>query len=266
MNGRLPAASLLATIALLAGACGSDARLVIDGRPNGIIVLSSSAGADERLAALDLQRYIAKMTGADVPVQAGGTVGAGQTVVRIGLPGGDAIAQFDAALPVADGFTLHTRGDTLWIVGANGRGVLNGVYEYLETDLGVRWYMPGDLGEDVPARAVDFAPARHANARPRLLGGRWLHLGGRTGSEGLGTQGTGARRRTNRVFWSQLGEHHSSDAAEQGRASGMVRVERRSQDEPAVQRAPRRRADHGREGPCILRREPDGRGVLDQPE
>jgi hypothetical protein len=172
---------VLALVVLLpvATACGPDRDLVVDGRPNGAIVLSTRAGSDERLAASDLQTYIRKMSGAELPVQAGGAVASDRPVVRIGLAGSDALEGWRGEVPSGDGFVLETRAGVLWIVGANGRGVLNGVYEYLEADLGVRWYMPGELGEEVPLRTAVPLPSRSRSRTPAFSAiGGFIWAGG----------------------------------------------------------------------------------------
>ena len=106
--------------------------------------------------------------------------------VRIGVIGGDAVEGWSGAIPSGEGFTIDSRGAELRIVGANGRGVLNGVYDYLESDLGVRWYMPGDMGEDVPSRTEVLVAARVANTRAVILRRRRIHLGGRSRRRRLG--------------------------------------------------------------------------------
>ena len=49
-----------------------------------------------------------------------------------------------------DGFAIGSRGGALFIVGGDARGALYGVYDLLEADLSVRWFMLGELGEDMP--------------------------------------------------------------------------------------------------------------------
>lgn len=69
-----------------------------------------------------------------------------------------------------DGFRLISRGKNLYIQGPDTKdgsttsqggkstGTLNGVYSFLESALGIRWLMPGELGEFVPQRDVFNVP------------------------------------------------------------------------------------------------------------
>lgn len=158
--------------------CGANLDIVVDGRPNGLIVLSPVASPEERAAASDLQAYIRKMSGAEIPVQVGGSVPHDQVVVRLGIAGSDGFA-WHGPTPSGDGFILERRDGGLWIVGANGRGVSNGVYDYLETDLGVRWYMPGDLGEEVPRRSTVSLPTGSRTRSPAFSAvGGFIWAGG----------------------------------------------------------------------------------------
>lgn len=49
-----------------------------------------------------------------------------------------------------DGFVLQSRPAGILIAGAEDLGALFGAYQFLEKHLGVRWFMPGGLGEVVP--------------------------------------------------------------------------------------------------------------------
>src|SRR5262249_36969901 len=109
-------------------------------------------------AADDLQTYIQKMSGATLPI-----VGASQTtmgaVILVGPS--DRTAKLDLKLPagvtperVEEGYVIAARGDVLVLAG-NDEGPYNGTYfavaEFLNRQ-GVRWYMPSDFGEIVPAK------------------------------------------------------------------------------------------------------------------
>ena len=141
---------VLAATALAAAAGCAQSALVRNGRPEAAIVISAAASADEKLAAQELQDYVRKISGATLPV--GTTAAAGlPSQVRIGAFGTEAVSAWSGERPPPDGFALSRKGETLFIVGGDARGTLYGVYDFLETDLGVRWFMPGEMGEDVPS-------------------------------------------------------------------------------------------------------------------
>ena len=59
------------------------------------------------------------------------------------------------------------------VLGKDDNGTRHGVYEFLETFVGVRWLFPGPFGEHVPSRAdaADSAPFGSVGARLLLPAG-----------------------------------------------------------------------------------------------
>jgi hypothetical protein len=149
----LAKAACLAMAGLGAASCQHAPFLVRDGVPTATIVVAAEASADEKLASVELQDYLRKMSGAELPV-GNAPADDGDAVVRVGVFGSAAVESFRGRRPPSDGFALQTEGRTLYVVGGDARGTLYGAYELLER-LGVRWFMPTELGEDVPvARTV----------------------------------------------------------------------------------------------------------------
>lgn len=109
--------------------------IVKDGEPMARIYLPSVFGRATLLAAQELSNYIEKMTGARIPIDFGKPI-----LLELDLDGN------------RDGFTIEQRRNMLRIDGDSGHAVLFGVYQYL-SELGVRWFMPGELGENVPRLA-----------------------------------------------------------------------------------------------------------------
>jgi hypothetical protein len=143
-------APALGVLAALSAACGPPA-LVREGRPEAVILASTTAKGDEALAATELRDYVAKISGATLVIQ--GAPARDKPQVRIGVYGQEPVRDWPGRAPPPDGFALRTVGQDLWIVGGDARGALYGAYDFLESELGVRWFMPGDLGEDVPSRS-----------------------------------------------------------------------------------------------------------------
>src|SRR5699024_7987509 len=48
------------------------------------------------------------------------------------------------------GFIIYPQEDNVTIIGPSSFGTRNGVYDFLERFVGVRWLIPGADGEDVP--------------------------------------------------------------------------------------------------------------------
>ncbi|MDF2721988.1 MAG: hypothetical protein K0Q59_1663 [Paenibacillus sp.] len=102
--------------------------------------------------------YVKQATGATLPVmtEAGlGSLGptyAGFTKLYIGATPAVGDSDISQGLIGLDGqgFLLHPHGDNFIIIGPTKDGTLNGVSEFLERYVGVRWLLPGPKGEDVP--------------------------------------------------------------------------------------------------------------------
>ncbi len=168
---------------------GADSFIVEQGRPNAAIVIAEEPPRMVKLAARELQHYLEKISGALLPISTepgddypvtlfigqsdytdesgitdeGLKYGAFRMVSgenRLVLLGKD--FDFDPQLEAQARWEEETHG--LWrkTIASRRRlnretgywahdegGSLNAVHEYLRR-LGVRWYMPGDLGEVVP--------------------------------------------------------------------------------------------------------------------
>jgi len=59
--------------------------------------------------------------------------------------------------PNRKGYTIRTSGKEVTLTGGSARGVLYGSYDFIERVLGVRWFMPAALGEDIaPKKTIPF--------------------------------------------------------------------------------------------------------------
>lgn len=116
------------------------------------IVIPAHAIPSERYAAEELQRYLAKLSGATLPIVTDAEAPTSREIVL-----GDSSRLRALRIHVdfgrlgPDGFVLRSGGRRLFIAGGRPRGTLNGVYTLLEEKFGVRWFTP-EL-EVVPALA-----------------------------------------------------------------------------------------------------------------
>lgn len=153
---------------------GFSATIVENGRPGAVLVLP--VGANPRAAAT-LQSYIEKATGAKLPILAedqlsGVTNATSRVFVGAGQTAGKVV---DLQKLQPEGFVIKTVGEDVYIVGRDAteagtrvEGTFFGVCEFLERFLGVRWLMPGPLGEVVPKRAGLHVPAVDIRQEPLL--------------------------------------------------------------------------------------------------
>jgi len=151
-----------ATLLLLVCAGGKAAPLYPAMRPpfttvaeDGVakcsIVVPAEASEAERGAAEELGQYLQRISGAQFPVArenappAGFVIAVGRTELaeRSGAAG-------QAAKLKSGGFVIRTTDDGLVLVGRDDLGTQYAVYTLLETYLGVRWFVPTEIGEVVP--------------------------------------------------------------------------------------------------------------------
>ena len=110
--------------------------LIGNGAARAVIVADEA----DALAAEELQTYLTKMTGAEPRVVE--QAADGPRIVLGGLAA-DECAQLDLGL---DGFVIRREADALHLCGASPTGTQNAVCRLLDR-LGVRWYIPGEIGE-----------------------------------------------------------------------------------------------------------------------
>ena len=144
----------LAAVALLfPGAAGKAAHklsLVKNGRSQFRIIIPENSAEDEMKAAAELQRYVKAISGADLPIRVGEPYVADSTI-WLGSAARHAGAQgLNDWETLEDGFSILITGGAVEIRGGTGKGLLYGVYTFLEKYLGCRKYSPTE--ELIPKR------------------------------------------------------------------------------------------------------------------
>nr|AUN36319.1 beta-hexosaminidase precursor [uncultured bacterium] len=141
--------------------------IVEDHQPQASIVVAAGASEQVKAAAKTLQTYLQKSTGATLPL---GNVAQGQVAIHVGLT---AYAK-TLALPLGkldkEGFILQG-GDArnFIIAGGSDLGTEYAVYDFLERYVGIRWLLPGEIGEDIPQRADLNIPVARVLENPAYL-------------------------------------------------------------------------------------------------
>ncbi|MBT3378387.1 MAG: DUF4838 domain-containing protein [Lentisphaerae bacterium] len=148
---------------LVACQCAAAVDLVRNGKGGAQIVVPAGAAAEVALAAEELVLYVRKMSGATLPVVSGPT--SGLAVVHLGAPddGWADGAELDAL--IFDGFVVEATDARLVLAGNVPAGTLNAVYWLLE-ELGVRWFIPTELGEGVPKMSTVSVPSTTRRVEP----------------------------------------------------------------------------------------------------
>lgn len=132
--------------ALVCGALAGESKesfplISKDGTPV-TIVAPETADLDGPVA--ELRTHLSKIAGIDFPVQRG--------AANEGTSKPSIVLTVGAGPEREDGFDLEVTGDAVHISSRTAQGVGYGVAELLE-QLGVRWFMPGELGTVIPAEA-----------------------------------------------------------------------------------------------------------------
>lgn len=172
--------ALALIIAAVACAAADDVTLVRDGQPAAVIVIPDSPVQVVEYAARELTHHVRKASGAELPTvrerDLGDRPGAR---VFIGDCAATRAAGIDVSALAPEGWVIRTVGDALFLAGRDTSGYelyapvwagsLWATYELLETDLGVRWLWPGELGEYVPAASTITITATDRSGHPQML-------------------------------------------------------------------------------------------------
>jgi len=152
-------------------------EVVANGQPNAVVVVPVNAEAQVDDAADLLIAYVKKATGAQLTKltaaewEENGAPAGLDTVIYIGTVREADAARIDGLLANLDddGFVIDSQTDTLLIMGPTEYGTQYGVYEFLERFVGVRWLMPGEIGEDVPQSDELYVPLGTVNDEPSTI-------------------------------------------------------------------------------------------------
>jgi hypothetical protein len=155
---RLGFVSMLVCVAGLSTVVHADVTLVKEGAAAAVILIPVEADPAEKAAGDELQLHIEKITGAKLPIKpvakdavdteakaAGAAVVVGASLQPAGFL--DPLAKTSTD-PGA--FTLSVSGNRVNLAGNGPAGTQIAAYELLE-QLGVRWFIPGELGTVIPS-------------------------------------------------------------------------------------------------------------------
>jgi len=142
--------------------------IVVDGKPAAQIILSPSPARREVQAAEEIKRFVQKASGAVLPVL--------QTAEK---PSGNILLIETQNPPEGESreaFRINVNNRVIRILGNSPLATLYGAYEFLEQGLGIRWYLPGELGEVVPQQKTIRIPVLNISRSPSFPM-RWIGMG-----------------------------------------------------------------------------------------
>jgi hypothetical protein len=145
--------------------------LIENGIPKAAIVISQTANDKVKFAAEELQTYLEKVTGVELPITID-TVTINQVVISVGRTKFSESVSMDTDKLGAEGFIIQTNERSIALVGKDDQGTQFAVYDFLEKFLGIRWYWPGELGEFVPEKKTITLGKIYIREEPDFL---WRH-------------------------------------------------------------------------------------------
>lgn len=176
--------ALLLCIAVIFGFSAAHVRagdiaVVENGKPKATIVIRNAASPKDKLAAEELQTYIKKMSGAELPIALDTNKVSG-TLLLVGK--NNVTDQMHLVIPNKvsndrrdEGFIILSKGDRIVLAGNSNdpyHGTEYAVYDFLNR-LGVRWYQPGEWGEYVPAKKTVSFPEMSISQKPDFVLRTW---------------------------------------------------------------------------------------------
>ena len=196
---------VIAAFAALA-ANAADLVLVDNGVAKATIVVDTNATPSYALAATELQTFVKRMSGAELPIAAPGDAVTGPRIL-IGMnPATEAmklgLAQKSSIEEILEEYVVRRVGNDLVLAGNDTleeprkgpkgekldgwySGSLFAVYDFL-FGLGCRWYFPGEFGTVVPARKTIAVGDVARRVKPAFLKhGFWTVTGFRDPARGL---------------------------------------------------------------------------------
>ena len=124
--------------------------LVEKNQPKAVILVRSDATWLETTAAEDLAIYIAKSTDAYLNIKSFVEYsGSDLNQIRIGVAGEKPFENIKPGTIPYQGFKIVSQGNRIDLIGSTMQGASNAVYWLLRNKLGVEWYMPTELGEEI---------------------------------------------------------------------------------------------------------------------
>jgi hypothetical protein len=196
----LAIAALLITL-FLTGSSAERFAITANGQPKARIVTGEKPPETVAFAARELQTFIKKMSGAELPIAA--KPDPKSPSILLGPPAREKIPAAELEKIKRDGYIITVTNGDLCVVGIDdsgpqtdieellkqntedltlwmfNRGTLYGAYRLLE-ELGMRWFMPGELGERAPEiKSLSFSGDIRENPHfiTRTVGSWRLHKG-----------------------------------------------------------------------------------------
>ncbi len=140
---------MFVVVVMVSAACADSITIAKDNAPVMTVVIPVEADEQVERAANELQEYVTKLVGVELPIVTDEAdldapaifVGPCRQVEKHELPPAGANLE---------SYAVRVRDGNLILVGRQWYGTEFAVYSFLEDNLGIRWFVPGPLGECLP--------------------------------------------------------------------------------------------------------------------
>lgn len=168
--------TLLSGLLLLALAIPAlaDSFAVLDGSRQAVIVYQKDAAKEAEQAYKDLALYLKRATGKDFTAVSERDYDGQAPAIHVGWTRavnrelGTKLRRMDR-----DAYIVSVRPDVVMLAGPTPWSTYWAVCQFLEDHAGVRWLIPGPLGEDVPQSLRIIAPVGEKTYSPVILSRLW---------------------------------------------------------------------------------------------
>ena len=156
---------------------------LLEGPQQAAIVYEDTAKAETIKAYEDLASYLKKATGKDFKVlsDTAWQTASGGLPIYVGRCGATkAVLHTEISRLDRDAYIINVEPRQVMLVGRSPWATYWAVCQFLEDYIGVRWLIPGAIGEDVPRQATITVPVGKKTYSPVLLSRQWsgAHYGG----------------------------------------------------------------------------------------
>ncbi|MGO8697278.1 MAG: DUF4838 domain-containing protein [Limisphaerales bacterium] len=161
----------------------SGFELVRGGKGTATIVIPAQALPVQSYAAQELQYHVEVSTGVRLPIVSENGDLPASTHVFLGNCQAAASAKIDTSNLAGNGYIVKNTGENLYIAGRDSggdpldldthEGTLFGVYDVLESSMGIRWLWPGKLGEVIPRTNTIELSLSNSVVQPLLWFKQW---------------------------------------------------------------------------------------------
>jgi hypothetical protein len=167
---KLVVISFLFMITMICTEASTVLKLVESGKSQAEFVIPAKASPEEKATSGVLVKYIKESTGTQIPVVLENELGSAPIKIYLGSTNIADKYKEKLTQMLPDGYIMDVpEPNVMVITSPSSKGLDFAAFEFLERYVGVRWLMPGDLGEYVPKKLDVSVPAKKIVDEPKFI-------------------------------------------------------------------------------------------------